>query len=282
MGIDANGYCTQCRTYRGVPQAPQQPTSGTPYSGAPYGGQQQPYAGYPASSIPSYSDPVSAPPTAYGATYGAAPSAPSRNKFLVPVLALSGVLVLLVVAIVVVAALKNGGDNKNTPVAGPTNGPTATDKPSTKPSAAIDECLVGTWTTKSYTEQMVVEGVGNVPVTLQKNGSTIKFTPDGKMTETYNNATFTGTASAQGASVSFTITVNASASAGVATVNGSLTYSNVQSSGTMNFKAPAANIDENEPFEATDDPAKYTCAGNTLTITTPQISQTADKSSSSY
>ena len=113
MGIDANGYCTQCRTYRGVPQAPQQPTSGSPYSGVPYTGQ--PYAGYPTSSGPSFPDQVSGPPAfppaTYGGQYGAPPTPPKKNNYLVPVLALSGVLVLLVVAIVVVAALKKGKPN---------------------------------------------------------------------------------------------------------------------------------------------------------------------------
>ena len=46
MGIDANGYCTQCQTYRGLPQTP---SSGVPYdapySGAPYG--QTPPGGAP-------------------------------------------------------------------------------------------------------------------------------------------------------------------------------------------------------------------------------------------
>jgi hypothetical protein len=280
MGIDANGYCTQCRTYRGVPQAPQQPTSGTPYSGAPYGGQQ-PYAGYPASSVPSYSDPVSAPPTTYGATYGAAPSGPSRNKFLVPVLALSGVLVVLVVAIVVVAALKS--DDKKDPVAGPTGtaaNASGTGKP--KPSAAIDECLVGTWTTKTYTEKTAMDTVGTVEFSLKENGSTVKFAPDGKATETFKNSTFTGNPTIQGQSVPITIIANATVTSNVATTSGSLAYSNVAATGTLNTKAPSINYDETEPFQANDDPAKYTCNGDSLSITTSIFSQSLTKSSSSY
>jgi hypothetical protein len=283
MGIDANGYCTQCRTYRGFPQAPQQPPAGPPYSGAPYGAQQ-PYAGYPASSVPSYSDPISAPPTAYGSTYGAGGptgGGSSRNKFLMPVLALSGVLVILVIAIVVVAALKNGDDKKD-PQAGPTNGPTATGKASAKPSAVIDECLVGTWTTKSYTEQLAMDNVGNVPITLQKNGSTIKFAPDGKLTETYKDSTYTANPTISGQQVAITITANATVTANAGTSNGSLTYSNVASTGTLNTKAPSINYDQTDPFEANDLPAKYTCAGDQLTITTAQVSQTATRTSSSY
>ncbi|MGI5246302.1 hypothetical protein [Dactylosporangium sp. CA-139066] len=280
MGIDANGYCTQCRTYRGVPQAPQQPTSGTPYSGAPYGGQQQPYAGYPASSVPSYSDPVSAPPTAYGATYGATPSGSGRNKFLMPVLALSGVLVVLVVAIVVVAALKK--DDPKTPQANSTGGPAATATGKSKPSAAIDECLVGTWTTKTYTEKTAMETVGTVEFTLQKNGSTLKFAPDGKSTETYKDSTFGANPTIQGQAVAITIVANATVTANIATTSGSLAYSNVAATGTLNTKAPLINYDETEPFTANDDPAKYTCNGDSLSITTSIYSQTLTKSGSSY
>lgn len=289
MGIDANGYCTQCRTYRGVPQAPQQPTSGTPYSGMPYGAQQ-PYAGYPTSSGPTYPDPsypdqVSAPPTVYGGPYGAptTPPSSSRNKFLMPILALSGVLVILVVAIVVVAVLKNGGDNKNDPQAGPTNGPTgSTAKPSAKPSAKIDECLVGTWQTKTYTEQVAMDGVGNVPITLTKNGSTFKFTPDGKLTETYKDSTFTGNPTIQGQQVPLTITVNATVTSDVATTSGSIAYSNLSATGTINTKAPSINFDQTDPFETDDNPAKYTCNDGNLTMSTSQISLTATKTSSSY
>jgi hypothetical protein len=287
MGIDANGYCTQCRTYRGVPQAPQQPTSGTPYSGGPYGAQQ-PYAGYPTSSgpqysaPPSYSDPVSAPPTAYGATYGgSAPSGGGRNKFLMPILALSGVLV---VAIVVVAALKSGGgDDKTDPLANPTNGgPTATGTVTDKAKATIDECLVGTWTTQTYTEQVAMDGVGNVPISLTKNGSTLKFTPDGKLTESYKDSTFGGKPTISGQEVAITLTVNATVTSNVATTSGSIAYTNVQATGTINTKAPSISFDQTEPFQTDDNPAKYTCNGNNLTMTTSQINSTATKTSSSY
>ncbi|MEV6931517.1 hypothetical protein AB0M46_44475 [Dactylosporangium sp. NPDC051485] len=293
MGIDANGYCTQCRTYRGVPQAPQQPTSGTPYSGAPYGGQQ-PYAGYPASStpsypeypassVPSYSDPISAPPSAYGATYGGSGGGSSRNKYLTPILALSGVLVVLVVAIVVVAVVKKGGDDKKADpqAGGPTGGATATAtaKATGKPTAAIDTCVIGTWNTTQYTIQQVVENVGNVPITLQKNGSTVKLTPEGHFTETYKDSTFTGNPTVQGTAVPITITINGTVTGDVATSNGSFTYTNVSATGTTNLKAPSANIDETDPLDADDSPAKYSCSGSTLTIIGPQFTQTLSKSS---
>ncbi|MER7281656.1 hypothetical protein ABT369_45180 [Dactylosporangium sp. NPDC000244] len=288
MGIDANGYCTQCRTYRGVPQAPQQPTSGTPYSGGPYGGQQ-PYAGYPTSSgpqysaPPSYNDPISAPPTAYGATYGGGSSSSGggRNKFLMPVLALSGVLVVLVVAIVVVAALKGGGDdNKTNPQANnTTGGPAATGTGKATEKAAIDECLVGTWTTKTFTQQVPMDGVGNVPITLTKNGSTIKFAADGKVTETYKDTVLSGNPTISGSAVAITLTVNATVTANVSTTSGTIAYQNLQSTGTINTKAPSINYDETEPFQTDDNPAKYTCKGNDLTLSGSTFTSTATKTS---
>ncbi|WP_433054134.1 hypothetical protein [Dactylosporangium sp. CS-033363] len=283
MGIDANGYCTQCRTYRGVPQAPQQPTSGSPYSGAPYGGQQ-PYAGYPTSSgpqysaPPSYSDPVSAPPTAYGATYGggSSPTGGGRNKYLMPILALSGVLVILVVAIVVVAALKSGDDKKDDPQANnPTGAPATTGAAAEE--AKIDKCLVGTWTTQTYTEKVPMDQVGEVPISLTKNGSVLKFTADGKLTETYKDSTFTGNPTISGSAVAITITVNATVTSNVSTQAGSIAYTNVQATGTINTKAPSINFDETEPFQTDDNPAKYTCSGDNLTMTTSQVSLSAKK-----
>ena len=65
MGIDANGYCTQCQTYRGLPQTPSSgvPYGDAPYSGAPYGQTPpgaSPYGGYPTSG-PGYGQPTSGP-----------------------------------------------------------------------------------------------------------------------------------------------------------------------------------------------------------------------------
>jgi hypothetical protein len=73
MAIDANGYCTQCHTYRGLPQNDpygNAPYSGPPQSGAPYSGPPQsnaPYSGPPQSNAP-----YSGPPQS-GATYGSPP-----------------------------------------------------------------------------------------------------------------------------------------------------------------------------------------------------------------
>ncbi len=94
-GIDAAGYCTQCRTYRGVPHQPPPesydvlppgmpargpvggtvygaPSSGPPSSGAPYSGPPQygaPYGG-PTGGAPQYSGPTSGGPQYGGPTSG--------------------------------------------------------------------------------------------------------------------------------------------------------------------------------------------------------------------
>ncbi|UWP82737.1 hypothetical protein [Dactylosporangium fulvum] len=290
MGIDANGYCTQCRTYRGVPQAPQPPTSGSPYSGAPYSGG--PYAGYP-SQDPSFPDQVSGPgypgqvsgppsypPATYGGQYGASPTPPKKNKFLVPVLALSGVLGLLVVAIVVVAVKKGGDDPKDTPVAQPgqtTSGPSKS--ASAKPSAVIDECLVGTWETKTYTEQVSMQGIGDVPFKLDKNGAVFTFTADGKHTQTYKETQFSGDPSVNGTKAHVVLTVNANVTAEVRTAGGSIAYTNVKSDGKGTVSAPSLGVNETEDFSPGDDPSKYTCSSSTLTLNTARIQSTLTKKS---
>ncbi len=306
MGIDMNGYCTQCRTYRGVPQAPQPPVSGTPYGGDPYSGA--PYAGYQSSgpsfpdqqvsgpgypssgggypaqtSGPAYpgqvSGPPAFPPTTYGGQYGAPPTPPRRNKFMMPLLALSGVVVVLVIAIVAVVALRKGDDPKT--VADPAKSTNATTGASAKPAESkIDKCLVGTWQTSTYTETAAMEGVeGGVSISLTKNGSTLTFTSDGKLTETYQDSVFSGSPTIQGQKVPITITVNATVNSDIQTASGSIVYSNVKASGNTLTTAPSIGYSETEPFTADDNPAKYTCNGDSLTFSTNQIQATAKRKS---
>jgi hypothetical protein len=298
MGIDMNGYCTQCRTYRGVPQAPQPPVSGTPYSGDPYSGG--PYAGYP-SSGPSFPDqqvsgpgypgqtsgpgypgqvsgPPAFPPTTYGGQYGAPPTPPRKNKFMMPLIALSGVVVVLVIAIVAVVALRKD-DPKN--VADPGKTTNATTSASAKAESKIDKCLVGTWQTSTYTETAAMAGVeGGVSISLTKNGSTLKFTPEGTLTETYQDSVFSGSPTIQGQKVPITITVNATVNSDIQTASGSIVYSNVKASGNTLTTAPSIGYSQTDAFEADDNPAKYTCNGDSLTFSTNQIQATAKRTAS--
>lgn len=296
MGIDMNGYCTQCRTYRGVPQAPQPPVSATPYSGDPYSGG--PYAGYP-SPGPSFPDQVSGPgypgqvsgpgypgqvsgppafpPTTYGGQYGASPTPPRRNKFMMPLIALSGVVVVLVIAIVAVVALRKD-DPKNVADPGRTGATTGT---SAKASPKIDECLVGSWETTTYTETAAMTGVeGGVSISLTKNGSVLKFTPEGTLTETYQDSVYSGSPTIQGQKVTITITVNATVNSDIQTASGSIVYSNVKASGNTLTTAPSIGYSQTDPFEADDNPAKYTCKGDSLSFSTTQIQATAKRKSS--
>lgn len=298
MGIDMNGYCTQCRTYRGVPQAPQPPVSGTPYSGDPYSGA--PYAGYQ-SSGPSFPDqqvsgpgypaqtsgpgypgqvsgPPAFPPTTYGGQYGASPTPPRKNKYAVPLIVLSGVVVVLVLAIVAVVALKK--DDKTDPGAQPAKTGTANSTASAKAAAKIDECLVGNWKTATYTETAAMDGVeGGVSISLTKNGSTLVFTADGKLTETYQDSVYNGSPTIQGQKVPITITVNATVNSDIQTASGSIVYSNVKTSGNTLTTAPSIGYSQTDAFKADDNPAKYTCSGDNLSINSTQVQAAAKRQS---
>src|SRR5437764_14957156 len=86
VAVDPNGYCTQCRTFRGQVT---QPVSGAPY---PPQGYQQPTSAAP--------HPFSGPPIS-GGGYSAPPAPPTRNRYLGPLIASGAVRVLLIGATVV-------------------------------------------------------------------------------------------------------------------------------------------------------------------------------------
>jgi hypothetical protein len=260
MGIDANGYCTQCRNYRGLPQAAPPssgvPYSGAPYSGAPYGGSPAPYAGYPTSSGPAYPQPTSGgaafPGTTYGGAYGAPATPPQkgRNSFMTPLLALSGVLAVVVIAIVVVVIVKSSDD------------PGTTNNPATG-TALVDQCVVGTWELTSYREDVSVPQVGPVPFSLDGKGATMKFNKEGKGVQDFGDGTeFTG--DVNGATVTLKITGDISFD--FRTNDGVMSYSNMVS----NSKAivSAAGSSQTEDFKGSTDPSKYTCSGDKMTMST--------------
>jgi len=309
MGIDANGYCTQCQTYRGLPQTPSSgaPYHDAPYSGAPYGQNPPggaPYGGYPTSG-PGYSQPTSGPgygqptsgpgyaqPAAYpqptsggapmaypAATYGGsygAPTAPpkKRSGFMVPLLALSGVLVLLVVAIVVVVLVKNSGGSggsDNPPVAGSSTSAEA---------SLVDKCVVGTWEMTAYTEQVPVDGVGNVPFKLDGKGATLTFSKDGKGVQDFGDGTnFVGAVSSSGTSVDVNLKITGALKYDFRTNDGVMSYSHLTSEAKYTISSAATTPTAEETLPGSSDPSKYNCNGSKMTMSTSSYSSELHKTS---
>src|SRR6266508_2135383 len=133
--VDAAGSCTTCGTYRGPAYGTPAPTSGPPTSGPPmsppYPGSAPPYPASPPpyqGSAPPYSG--SAPPYQAGTqpyptaqaggwpAYPAGAPAPARTRspLVIPLLALSAVLLIITAAIVFIAVLRHGsGKEQVTP-----------------------------------------------------------------------------------------------------------------------------------------------------------------------
>src|SRR5256886_12586443 len=173
VAVDPNGYCTQCRTFRGQVT---QPVSGAPY---PPQGYQQPTSAAPY--------PFSGPPIS-GGGYSAPPAPPTRNRYIGPLIASVAVLVLLVGAIVVLVIVRSG---KHDVATGPTGTPTG--PVSTAPNAAIDVCLVGTWQAASERQQQDYPSIG--PVTMIGKGQVSHIYPDGQVDDDWSQATpYTGSA----------------------------------------------------------------------------------------
>jgi len=257
MGIDANGYCTNCRTYRGIPQFGGSPVSAAPYSGRPAD------AGPPVSGQP-YPQPVSPayPGTTYGGAYGPPPGPPprKRNAFVTPVLALSGVLVVIVVAIVIVVVVKNNNNSTGGTANGAGTGTAAAD-------SKIDKCVVGSWVMTSYSEDVPIDQVGNVPFTLSGQGAAFTFGAGGKSVEDFRSGTvFKGNVTQAGTTIPVTLTVSGTVSADVGTNNGAMSFANLKS--TAKAVVSAAGQKQTKPFNGDNNPANYTCAGDKLTLST--------------
>jgi hypothetical protein len=220
--VNAAGYCTRCGVYRGLPpqSAPPYPQSGVPYS------------------VPPYSVPPTPPR--------------QRSPFFVPLIALSSVLALLIVAIVVVAIARSGGHGDATAGGSPT------------PSTAIDECLVGTWRTTSDAEQLDVDQVG--PVTVTGQGAVVHIHPDGLTYQDYSQSTpYQGSANSHQLSIAIAGTVQLT----IKTNAGTMSFHDINATGTVTAKVDGVTI-TSAPLTLTDDPVQYTCSGNTATEHTSQ------------
>jgi hypothetical protein len=247
MAVDPNGYCTQCGTFRGQPT---QPVSAAPYP------PQQPYAPpqpqYPPTSAAPY--PFSGPPIS-GGGYSAPPAPPTRNRFLLPLIASVAVLVLLIGAIVVLAIVRSG--NKQ-PIAGPTA--TAPATASTGPSAAIDPCLVGTWQAASDRQTQDLPGVGSI--VLIGKGQVSHVYPDGRVDDDYSQATpYTGSYNGHTIAMVVTGTVHST----ISTANGTITVKDSQPNGSVVYKLDGTQVGSAIPLSINPDPMQYTCLNNTVT-----------------
>jgi hypothetical protein len=277
MGVDAAGYCTQCRTYRGVPPTsgapyPQQqspygqnpyPVSGggyTPTSGAPYPYAGAPGAGYPQSGPPAQ---FTAAPAGYPGQYPQQqyapprpPPTPARSRgFAVPLIALSATLVVIVVAIVVVAIVRSGIKKTSADGGGP-NPDTST--------VVVDQCVVGTWAITSDEEDVVMDQVGTVRFSGKGGEARLKADGTGSIDYGRNGpAKFTATYKDQRVELVVTGTVTFD----YRTAGGAMSFSNMKAKGNLAMTVGGL-ASTNLPLEVSDDPAKYTCTGTTLTQTT--------------
>jgi len=289
MGIDAAGYCTQCRTYRGVPDQPPPesydllppggpvvsppagtvygapssvsgaPYSGPPQYGAPYGGGQTsgpPYGSGQTSGPPYGSGPTSGPPYGTGYPTQPPPVAPGRGRssFLVPLLALSATLVVLVVAIVVVVIVKsNSGKGGSTGTGG---------------DALVDSCVVGDWNETSHEEATPIEGfVGKV--TFNGDGAVLHLKADGTGSYEYSGATYTGTGkrASDDSDVEIKLKVDGTITFEYRTNNNTFSFTNMNATGSAVGFVDGEQIPGHQPLEPDTNPASYTCSGSDMTHT---------------
>jgi hypothetical protein len=246
VGIDAAGYCTQCRTFRGVPVQPPAPPQAYP-------GYQQP-TGMP----PAYPQQTSG--GGYPMSYPPAQPARSRS-FLLPLVALSATLAVLVAAIVVVVAVRSGGTGPE-PIADPTTGaPTALATSAVATEAGSDECVVGTWRAISHKEEVSVPGEGKVTFT-GGSGATLRLNADGTGETDYASGTeFKGEMSGQAVRLEVSGRVTYSYTA----KDGTVSISDLESTATARFFLDGEQYGDTLPLPGSEDSSTYTCSTTHLT-----------------
>ncbi|MGN9908025.1 hypothetical protein ACTMTJ_10800 [Phytohabitans sp. LJ34] len=270
--VNAAGYCTQCGTFRGIPQQPPPPPPAYPqapppgYPGYPQPGSPPAYptsvppAGYPTSVPPAYAQQTS------GGGYPGYPPQPQQQRgrsYMVPLFALGSVLVALVVAIVIVVAARGGGDD---PIAGPTGDPTTggpVESTSAAPGSDLDECVIGTWRVTSHKETVAVQG-DSVTFTGGE-GATLRLNRDGTGETDYGSSTeYSG--ELNGSTVRLEI-------------SGRLTYNFTTRAGRVNVTDVESNVsgkvtlggeeyDVPNVLDTKDDSSSYTCSTDRLTQNT--------------
>jgi hypothetical protein len=174
---------------------------------------------------------------------GAAP-APERPRspLLIPLIALSATLVVLVVAIVVVVAARSR------------------DRDVAADGTLVDRCVVGTWQVRRYTEEVPVNGVGNV--TFSGQGARVRLRADGTGINNYGDGT-TFTATIGG--VAYTLVVKGSVTFGFRAQDGTVSFTDVSAAGTETLTRADTGRQVTRQLTGSSDPARYTCAGDWLT-----------------
>lgn len=246
LGVDGAGYCVQCRTYRGLPGGPTQP--GAPISGPP---------GYP--TAPGYPPPLPQPRPAQPQS----PPPRNRSPLLVPLIALSSVLVILVAAIVVVAVVRASG--RNATPGGNATGRSTGAPTATKAASLVDECVVGTWRMSHYEESVPVAGFGTVKFTGE--GAEVRLKDDGTGVTDYKDGT---TFNATVGGVVYKLVVTGTVSFGYRTNNGAVSFTGVTASGKETLTRTDTGQQVSQDLTGNSDPASYTCSGDSLTEFTNQ------------
>jgi hypothetical protein len=225
QAVDAAGYCTQCGNFRGVPPET-----------------------YPAGVIsipPAYLSQTSGPP-AY--TYPAAPPKPRRNPFVIPLIALSVTLIVLVAAIVVVALTRSDRSSNQ-------GGP-----PSPSASSLVDPCVVGNWRVTRHTEQVPLPLVGDVQFTSSGTGARVRLAADGTgVTEFGEGTAFVAIV----AGAEYKLIFKGSVNYDYRTANGRVVFSNLGPDGTATLTVDGEE-QASQALTGTADEANYTCDGSTL------------------
>ena len=272
IGIDASGYCVNCRTYQGA--SGQTQTSGyRPISGGPYQSPaaQSSYpsstASYPSSVVPyspnadRYTDPyadryvVNSPFSGQGNPYQ--PEYPSggdlaphrhRGPLAVPLVALSTTLVLLVVAIIVVMIFRDKGTTK---------------------AALVDSCVVGSWTVMNMTMDVSTENFGIVHFTNVGSVGKVNYTSDGKAVHDYgDNTQFVADVTDAAVTKKVNLKVTGVAKFDFRTANSTMSFSNAQANGKTTLTVVATGAASSTALDVSTDPAKYSCQGDTMTVYT--------------
>jgi hypothetical protein len=171
----------------------------------------------------------------------------SRSPLLIPLIALSMTLVVLVVAIVVVVVARSR------------------DRDVAADGVLVDRCVVGTWQVRRYIEQVPVGGVGNVAFSGQ--GARVRLRADGTGVSDYGDGT---TFAATIGGVAYTLVVKGSVTFGFRAQDGTVSFTDVSAAGTETLTRADTGRQVIRQLTGSSDPARYTCAGDSLTEFTSQ------------